>query len=43
MTPSIAAHVAPVHGGLAQPVNRIQPRERVLFPNWKKLPPVEIN
>jgi sulfate adenylyltransferase len=43
MTPTTVAHIAPVHGGLAQPVNRIQPRERVLFPAWKKLPPVEIN
>jgi sulfate adenylyltransferase len=37
------AHVAPVHGGLAQPVNRILPRERVLFPAWKKLPAIEVN
>jgi sulfate adenylyltransferase len=43
MTPSTAARVAPVHGGLAEPVNRILPRERVLFPAWKKLPAVEVD
>ncbi|MCZ6597852.1 MAG: sulfate adenylyltransferase [Planctomycetota bacterium] len=43
MTPTTEATVAPVHGGLAQPVNRLQPRERVLFPAWKKLPAVDVN
>ncbi len=43
MSPTTAATVAPVHGGLSQPVNRLIPRERVLFPAWKKLPAVEVN
>ena len=43
MSSTTAANVAPVHGGLAQPVNRIVPRERVLFPAWKKLPAIEVN
>ncbi|MEM7305682.1 MAG: sulfate adenylyltransferase [Planctomycetota bacterium] len=43
MSSTTAANVAPVHGGLAQPVNRILPRERVLFPAWKKLPAIDVN
>lgn len=43
MSTSTAATISPVHGGLARPVNRIEPRERVLFPTWRKLPKVEVN
>jgi sulfate adenylyltransferase len=43
MSQSTQAFVAPVHGGLAEPVNRVQPRERVLFPAWRKLPAIEVS
>lgn len=43
MSTSTAATISPVHGGLAKPVNRIEPRERVLFPAWRKFPKVEVN
>jgi len=43
MSSSTQAFVAPVHGGLAEPVNRLQPRERVLFPAWRKLPAVQVS
>jgi sulfate adenylyltransferase len=43
MSTSTAATISPVHGGLARPVNRIEPRERVLFPAWRKFPRVEVN
>ena len=43
MSPSTQAFVAPVHGGLAEPVNRLQPRERVLFPAWRKLPAIQVD
>ncbi len=42
MTLSTAAAVSPVHGGLARPVNRLEPRERVNFPAWRKHPRVEV-
>ena len=43
MSSTTAATVAPVHGGLSQPVNRLLPRERVLFPAWNKFPAVQVN
>src|SRR5690349_20692800 len=43
MTTSTAASISPVHGGLQKPINRIEPRDRVNFPAWRKLPTVEVN
>ncbi len=43
MDTSTATAVSPVHGGLARPVNRLEPRERVNFPSWRKHPKVEVN
>lgn len=42
MTTSTQASISPVHGGLAKPVNRIEPRDRVNFPSWRKFPAVEV-
>jgi len=42
MTTSTQATLSPVHGGLARSVNRIEPRERVNFPAWRKLPRVQV-
>jgi sulfate adenylyltransferase len=41
-SPSVSP-VSPVHGGLAKPVNRIEPKDRVNFPAWKKLATVAVN
>ena len=43
MTTTTAANIAPVHGGLARPVNRLTPRDRVNYAAWRKLPAVEVN
>jgi sulfate adenylyltransferase len=43
MTLSTTSNVAPVHGGLARTVQRIEPRERVPFFAWRKLPQVEVS
>jgi sulfate adenylyltransferase len=43
MSTSTVSTISPVHGGLARPVNRIEPRERVLFPTWRKFPKVEVS
>jgi sulfate adenylyltransferase len=43
MTLSTASTTAPVHGGLSKPVNRIEPRDRVNYPSWRKLPAIEVN
>lgn len=43
MTLSTASMISPVHGGLAKPVNRIEPRDRVNYPAWRKLPALEVN
>jgi sulfate adenylyltransferase len=43
MTTSTASSISPVHGGLAKPVNRIEPKDRVNFPAWRALPKVEVN
>ena len=43
MTTSTVAQISPVHGGLAKPVNRIEPRERVNYPAWRKLPAIDVN
>jgi len=42
MTTSTQATLAPVHGGLARPVNRIEPRDRANFPALRKLPKVHV-
>ena len=42
MSTSTAAVLSPVHGGLARPVSRIEPRERANFPAWRKLPRVDV-
>ena len=42
MTTSTQATLAPVHGGLARPVNRIEPRDRANFPALRKLPKVAV-
>lgn len=42
MTTSTQATLAPVHGGLARPVNRIEPRDRANFPALRKLPRVAV-
>jgi sulfate adenylyltransferase len=42
-TSTTAVSISPVHGGLARPVNRIEPRERVNHPAWRKLPTIEVN
>jgi sulfate adenylyltransferase len=39
---STSAHVSPVHGGLAKPVNRIEPRDRANYPAWRKLPAIDV-
>ena len=41
MTTSTASSISPVHGGLAKPVNRIEPKDRVNFPSWRKFPAVD--
>jgi len=43
MTVSTASTISPVHGGLSKPVNRIEPRDRVNYPAWRKLPAIEVN
>jgi sulfate adenylyltransferase len=43
MSPLTSAHVAPVHGGLPKPVHRIEPRDRVNFPAWRKLARVDVS
>ncbi|MCC7014437.1 MAG: sulfate adenylyltransferase [Planctomycetes bacterium] len=43
MTTSTTSPISPVHGGLQKPVNRIEPRERVNFPAWRKLPAIDVN
>jgi sulfate adenylyltransferase len=43
MTSTTTSPISPVHGGLSKPVNRIEPRERVNFPAWRKLPAVDVN
>src|SRR5688572_6288990 len=43
MTTSTATHISPVHGGLPRPVNRIEPRERIVWTSWKALPTLEVN
>ena len=43
MTLSTASMISPVHGGLAKPVNRIEPRDRVNYPAWRKLPALDVN
>jgi len=43
MSTTTVTTISPVHGGLARPVNRIEPRERVLFPTWRKFPKVEVS
>jgi sulfate adenylyltransferase len=43
MTVSTASTISPVHGGLSKPVNRIEPRDRVNYPAWRKLPSIEVN
>ena len=35
--------LAPVHGGLFKPVNRIEPRDRVNYPAWRKLPAIAVH
>jgi len=42
MTTSTQSTLAPVHGGLARPVNRIEPRDRANFPALRKLPKVAV-
>lgn len=42
-TSTTAVHISPVHGGLPKPVNRIEPRERVNHPAWRKLPSIDVN
>lgn len=43
MTISTAASISPVHGGLPKPINRIEPKDRVNFPAWRKFPAVVVN
>ncbi len=43
MTTSTAFTISPVHGGLQKPVNRIEPKDRVNFPSWRKFPAVEVS
>jgi len=43
MSLSTASPIAPVHGGLARLVNRVEPRERINFPAWRALPSIEVN
>src|SRR5688572_6398957 len=42
-TSTTAVHLSPVHGGLPKPVHRIEPRDRVNHPAWRKLPSIEVN
>jgi sulfate adenylyltransferase len=42
MTTSTQSTLAPVHGGLARPVNRIEPRDRANFPALRKLPKIAV-
>jgi sulfate adenylyltransferase len=43
MSSTTTANVSPVHGGLPKPVNRIEPRDRVNFPAWRKFEKVEVD
>jgi sulfate adenylyltransferase len=43
MTLSTASPISPVHGGLAKPVNRLEPKDRVNFPAWRKLERIDVN
>jgi sulfate adenylyltransferase len=43
MTATTLTHVSPVHGGLSKPVNRIEPRDRVNYPAWRKLSAIDVN
>jgi len=43
MSPVTTANIAPVHGGLPKPVNRLEPRDRVNFPAWRKLARVDVS
>jgi len=42
MSTSTAAVLSPVHGGLARPVSRLEPRERADLAAWRGLPRVEV-
>jgi sulfate adenylyltransferase len=43
MSTTTQARLSPVHGGLARPVNRIEPRDRANFPAWRKYPQVQVS
>src|SRR5688572_4989007 len=42
-TSTTSVPISPVHGGLTKPVHRIEPRDRVNHPAWRKLPSIEVN